>query len=216
MEILGAPRRWTQANPDETQQGRDTDLAIRESVRLLLVLCAAVQSCASIYYGLSISGSGTMSLALSAMISGGLCLLAWKRWRHWPSQLTGYVVGGVFAVLLVHSLLRVAYDPHYGQPGGTRSADRLVRRDSALDALGRDHRGNESDHLVCDRHSDAGLGRLDARFGPTGRGGGSSVDPAQNPRTTEWASSERRSEDAALAAATTSRSGRRFRADRVA
>ena len=97
MEILGAPRRWTQANPDETQQGRDTDLAIRESVRPLLVLCAAVQSCASIYYGLSIRGSGTMSLALSAMMSGGLCLLVWKRWRHWPSQLTGYVVGGAYS-----------------------------------------------------------------------------------------------------------------------
>lgn len=117
MDILGAPRHWTLANPDTTKQGRDTDLAVRESVRPLLVLCAAMQACATIYYGPGVSGFGTMGLALSAVMSGGLCLLVWWRWSHWPTQLTGYIVGGVFAALLMHSLLRVAYDPHYGQPG---------------------------------------------------------------------------------------------------
>ena len=118
MEILGAPRHWTYANPEPAEQGQDTDLAVRESVRPLLVLCAALQACAAVYYGPSVSGFQTIGLSLSAVMSSLLCLLVWARWRHWPSQLTGYVVGGLFAALLMHSLLRVAFDPAYGQPSG--------------------------------------------------------------------------------------------------
>jgi diguanylate cyclase (GGDEF)-like protein/PAS domain S-box-containing protein len=116
MEILGAPESWTRDDPGPTALGSGADRAVREVLRPTLALAAAVQGCGALYYGAGLNGGATLPLAVSAAISGVVCAIVWRCWPHWQVDLAHKVAGGVFGVLVAHSLLRVAYDPGYSSP----------------------------------------------------------------------------------------------------
>ncbi len=141
--------------------------------------------------------SGVVALAPLAVTIDGVC-----RWRR---------VRGPVDVQPTSCRLR----PQLRPARGTRVADCCVRRNPVLKALGRNRRGNESIHLVCSRHPDTGSCCLDTWFSPTHHSDGSGASTAQDPRRPGQASNEEGSEDAALAAATTSRPGCRRRTHRV-